>query len=507
MKQLLCMEGITKRFPGVVALNEASLCVGEGEIHALLGENGAGKSTLMKILSGAYTRDAGTITFDGTPISGYSPRKAQEMGISTIYQELNLVPHLTVAENIFISDLPVNKLGRVNWKAMHKNAQELLDSFGAGISSFSIIRDLGVAQQQMVEVAKAISQKAKIIIMDEPTAPLTKHETGILFEIIRKLKAENVSIIYISHRLEEIKEICERATIMRDGCTVFAGDVSDMSLDFIIRQMVGREMKEQFPKETISIGGPIFRVENLNCGNVLHNISFSLNAGEVLGIGGLVGAGRTETARAIFGIDIPDSGEMFVKGKRVQIKSPKDAIANGIGFVTEDRKGQGLVPMRSCTENIALPALDHFMRMTGLDLRREKQECAQYVRQLNIKTPSLDQKVRNLSGGNQQKVVLAKWLISNCDILILDEPTRGIDVGAKYEVYNIINAMARQGKAIIMISSEMPELLGMCDRIVIMHGGSITGEMDRGEATQSRLMYYAAGGDKLKGAADFHEFI
>ena len=294
---------------------------------------------------------------------------------------------------------------------------------------------------------------------------------------------------------------------MRDGCTVFAGDVADMSLDFIIRQMVGREMKEQFPKETIAIGEPIFRVENLNCGNVLHNISFSLNAGEVLGIGGLVGAGRTETARAIFGIDKPDSGDLFVKGKRVQIKSPKDAIANGIGFVTEDRKGQGLIPMRSCTENIALPALNQFMRTTGLDLRKEKQECAQYVRQLNIKTPSLEQKVRNLSGGNQQKVVLAKWLISNCDILILDEPTRGIDVGAKYEVYNIINAMARQGKAIIMISSEMPELLGMCDRILIMHGGSITGEMDRSEATQSRLMYYAAGGDKLKGASDFHELI
>ena len=507
MKQLLCMEGITKRFPGVLALNEASLCVGEGEIHALLGENGAGKSTLMKILSGAYTRDGGAITFDGISISGYTPRKAQEMGISTIYQELNLVPHLTVAENIFISGLPVNKLGQISWKHMNKDAQALLDSFEAGIRSDSLVRDLGVAQQQMVEVAKAISQKAKIIIMDEPTAPLTKHETDILFGIIRKLKAESVSIIYISHRLEEIKEICERATIMRDGRTVFTGDMANMSLDFMIRQMVGRELKEQFPKETVPIGETIFRAENLRRGTVLRDISLSLNAGEVLGIGGLVGAGRTETARAIFGIDALDSGELFIKGRRVQIKSPRDAIANGIGFVTEDRKGQGLIPMRNCTENIALPALRRFMRAGGLDLRREKQECGRYVRQLNIKTPSLEQKVRNLSGGNQQKVVLAKWLISNCDILILDEPTRGIDVGAKYEVYNIINAMAREGKGIIMISSEMPELLGMCDRILIMHGGSITGEMERGEATQSRLMYYAAGGDKLKGAADIHEFI
>ncbi len=497
MSDLLQMSGITKRFPGVLALDRASLQVRKGEVHALLGENGAGKSTLMKILSGAYTMDAGKIIFDGREIAIHTPKQAQEMGISIIYQELNLVSQMSVAENIFLSSLLQKNPIKIDWKLIYKRAAELLGQLDVDIDVYARVSTLGIAQQQMVEIAKALNHDAKIIVMDEPTAPLTDRETRKLFKTVERLKASGVSVIYISHRLEEVMEIADRATIMRDGCTVGSVNIAETSINELIQKMVGHALTEQFPERHAKIGDVVFQVENIARKGTIRDVSFSVRSGEVLGICGLVGAGRTETARAIFGVDPKDGGKVYVDGKPVRITCPRDAINAGIGFVTEDRKGEGLILIRDCKENISLVALKKFARGFHLNLHAETGGCKDFVNKLRIKTPSLAQKTLNLSGGNQQKIVLAKWLMSDAKIIMLDEPTRGIDVGAKVEVYNIINEIAASGKAVVMISSEMTELIGMCDRIVVMCRGSITGELEKQSFSQEKLMYLAAGGDEF----------
>jgi ribose transport system ATP-binding protein len=488
------MTGITKQFPGVLALDKVNLTVREGEVHALLGENGAGKSTLMKILAGAYTKDSGEIEVFSQKVELGAPRRAEELAISIIYQELNLVGALSVAENIFMGRLKTSGAVHVNWRNINAEAERLLRELDIDIDVRQQVRHLGIAQQQMVEVAKALSKDARIIIMDEPTAPLTNRETENLFRVIRKLKANDVSVIYISHRLEEVKEICDRATIMRDGKTIIEGRVADWSMDDIIRYMVGREIKEKYPRIEKRIGEEaILRVEGLYSGDKVKDVSFAVHAGEILGIGGLVGAGRTEMARSLFKLDKNTGGNIYIHGKLRRIAKPRDAIAAGIGFLTEDRKSEGLVLKMNVGENITLATLKNFTRLFHLDPGKEQKTIGDYIGKLAIKTPSSKQLANNISGGNQQKIVLAKWMLSHCDVLIFDEPTRGIDVGAKIEVYNIINRLATEGKAILVISSEIPELLGISDRILVMARGRISGELRREEATQEAVMTLATG--------------
>lgn len=493
---ILQMTDITKRFPGVMALDHVSLRVKAGEVHALLGENGAGKSTLMKILAGAYVKDEGEIEVFSRKTELGDPKAAENLGIGTIYQELNLIPTLTVAENIFLGRYKMSNRIQVSWKKVYEEAEALLKDLEVDVKGTDYIRDLGIAQQQMVEVAKALSMNAKIIIMDEPTAALTARETENLFCIIKKLKESGVSIIYISHRLEEVLEMCDRATVMRDGCTIQELNIADVTMDEIIHLMVGRELKDKYPRIEKEVGEELFRVDNLCAGSKVQNVSFSVRKGEVLCVGGLVGAGRTETVRAIFGLDAKTDGRIFIEGREWAIKNPKDAIRAGIGYVTEDRKGEGLILKLGVDDNITLAALDGFRKGVHLNLGKEKNTVREYVKKLNVKTPSIYQKVENLSGGNQQKVVLAKWLLSKCKVLILDEPTRGIDVGAKIEVYNLINELAREGKAILVITSEIPELLGICDRVIVMARGRMSGSLSREEANQESIMTLAVGAEE-----------
>ena len=490
------MRHISKQYPGVRALDDVSLSVGKGEVHALLGENGAGKSTMMKILAGAQPKDSGDILLNGAMANIDSPQKAMDLGISIIYQEFNLVPYLSAGENIFLGREPRATLpGFVDFKTLYKEAQSVIDKLGVKLDARTPVNQLSVAQQQMVEIAKATSKKSKIIVMDEPSATLTEHELQSLFALIRQLKSEGVSIVYISHRLEEVFEVCDRATIMRDGHHIATKEVADLTREEIIRLMVGRELKEAIPKVAVAPGPPALTVKNLTRKGVLHDISFTVHQGEVLGIAGLVGAGRTETARAIFGADPIDGGTVELFGKAVKIRSPQDAIRQGIGLVTEDRKQQGLVLGMAVRENNTLANLD-ILSTLGFIRRKEEREVAEkYRADLSIKTPTIEQAVQNLSGGNQQKVVLAKWLYTGSKVLIFDEPTRGIDVGAKSEIYKLMNELAAKGVAIIMISSELPEVLGMSDRILVMHGGRITGELSRADATQEKIMHLATGGE------------
>ncbi|MCX6168138.1 MAG: sugar ABC transporter ATP-binding protein [Ignavibacteriales bacterium] len=489
---ILELCNIRKSFPGVVALDNVDFKLHEGEVHVLLGENGAGKSTLVKIISGASQKESGEIFLYGSKIDIKSPKHARELGIGIIYQELNLIPSLTAAENIFLGRESTDMIGVIDQKSHISSSQKILNELGIDLDCNIPIKNFGIAQKQMIEVAKALSLKTKILIMDEPTSALSKTEIKQLFDAIRKLKEKGVSIIYISHRLEELFEIGDWITVLRDGKWIDTKRIDETSNAELISLMVNRELKELFPKHNSKIGNEILRVENLSIKGSLKKINFSLHCGEILGISGLVGSGRTELARALFGVDKIDSGEIYIKGKLVNIKSPSDAIDNGIGFLTEDRKSQGLVLILTVKENISLANLDSFSKLGVINFKKEKEEAEQYQKSLRIKTPGLNQKAINLSGGNQQKVILAKWLSSKSDILIFDEPTRGIDVGSKVDIYHLMNRLAEQGVAIIMISSELPEILGMSDRILVMHQNEIAGEILE-NATQEKIMQYAVG--------------
>jgi ribose transport system ATP-binding protein len=493
---LLRMRGISKRYPGVIALENVDFDVLPGEVHALVGENGAGKSTLMKILAGAELRDEGEILISGKPAPIHSPQDAMGLGINIIYQEFNLVPHLSAAENIYLGREPGAAIpGFINFRKLYGDAQSVMDSLGVPVDVRSEVSRLSVAQQQMVEIAKATSRNSLIIAMDEPSATLTEHELQNLFELIKKLRSQGVGIIYISHRLEEIFGICDRVTVLRDGHHIGTMRIQDTNREEIIRMMVGRELKESIPKRPSPRGEPLLEVRGLTRKGVFEDITFTVHRGEVLGIGGLVGAGRTEVARAIFGADPVDAGEMTFNGKRFRPRSPGDAIDTGIGLVPEDRKSLGLILNMVVRENTTLAHLDALTMLGFVSRRKEREVSEGYTRDLRIRTPSIEQEVKNLSGGNQQKVVLAKWLFTQSQLLIFDEPTRGIDVGAKVEIYELMNDLVAKGAAILMISSELPELLGMSDRILVMHEGRLAGELPRSEATQERVMHLATGGE------------
>ena len=493
---LLEMRSITKRFPGVLALSEVDFDVHKGEVHALVGENGAGKSTLMKILSGVYERDSGDVIFKGQPVAFRNPRQSQLAGITTIYQELNQVPYLSVTENIFLGTELTRGGVALKWSEMHQQARDLLAKLHLDIDPRTLVGRLGVGMQQMVEVAKALYHKADLIIMDEPTSSLSIREINDLFNIVRELKAEGVSVIYISHHLEETFRISDRTTVLRDGHLIKTQPSADLNVDRLIRLMVGRDLSEQFPKEIVVRGDEVLRIEGLNQGATLRDINFSAYAGEVLGIAGLVGAGRTELVRAIFGADPIDSGTFYLDGKKVNIKSSRDAVHNGIGLLTEDRKRQGLFLQMTVRENITISVLERLTRGLTTNRKREAELSQQYIDSLAIKTSGQDQLAINLSGGTQQKVVLSKWLVTKPRVLIFDEPTRGIDVGAKVEIYRMMNNLAKQGVAILMVSSELPEILGMSDRIMVVTAGRIRGFLNRDEASEQRIMELATATDR-----------
>ena len=489
---ILTMKGIDKAFPGVHALDHVDLEVRKGEVHALMGENGAGKSTLMKVLTGIYKKDSGTITYEGKEVELHNTREAQDAGVVIVHQELNMLGHLTVAQNIFIGR-EFKKGIRIDDKKMNEEARKLFDRMHIDIDPTETMSKLTVGKQQMCEIAKAISHEAKVIIFDEPSAALTEAEIEELFKIIRDLRAQGMGIVYISHRMDEIKVITDRVTVMRDGSYVGTLITKDCTKDDIINMMVGRVIYEDpKTKNMTPPGAPVvLKVDHLNAGKMVQDVSFELHKGEVLGFSGLMGAGRTETMRALFGADPIDSGDIYVNGQKVTIKSPQDAVKHGIGYLSEDRKRYGIVVQKSVAENTTMADLDEFSNGPFINKKKEKEVAEKFVDSLATKTPSVDQLVVNLSGGNQQKVVIAKWLTRNCDILIFDEPTRGIDVGAKNEIYKLMNQLAAEGKAIIMVSSEMTEILRMSDRIVVMCEGKKTGELDISEATQENIMNMA----------------
>ena len=489
---ILTMKGIDKSFPGVHALDHVDLEVRRGEVHALMGENGAGKSTLMKVLTGIYTKDSGTITYEGREIEFHNPKEAQEAGIVIVHQELNMMNHLTVAQNIFIGR-EFMKGAMIDDARMNAEAKKLFDQLGISIDPAEKMGNLTVGKQQMCEIAKAISHKAKVIIFDEPSAALTEAEIDELFKIIRDLRDKQLGIVYISHRMDEIKVITDRVTVMRDGGYVGTLITKDCTKDDIINMMVGRVIYEDpKTKSMVAPGAPVvLKVEHLNAGKMVQDVSFELHKGEILGFSGLMGAGRTETARALFGADPKESGDIYVNGKKVNIRSPKDAVALGIGYLSEDRKRYGIIVDKSVAENSTMANLKNFVKGIFINKKEEENVTKTYIQRLNTKTPNTDQLVVNLSGGNQQKVVLAKWLVKDCDILIFDEPTRGIDVGAKSEIYHLMNELVAQGKSIIMISSEMTEILRMSDRVVVMCEGRKTAEIDIADATQENIMHAA----------------
>ena len=488
---LLEMTGIQKYFPGVHALNNAQLEVNRGEVHALVGENGAGKSALMKILTGIYKKDAGSIKFHGQEIEILNPKQAQKFGIGIIHQELNLMPHLTVAQNIFIGKEPMKGLF-LDEKRANDEARKMLLALHVDIAPTTIIGSLSVAKQQMVEIAKALSYDNEILVMDEPSAALTENEIQELFNVIRDLKKRGHGIIYISHRLDELPQISDRITVMRDGQYVNTVITEKVTKGEIISMMVGRTIYEQpKTKSSVKAGTPVVLEAKHLIGNNVKDVSFKLYKGEILGFAGLIGAGRTETVRALFGADPLESGEIIINGKAVTIKSPSDAIKDGVCYLSEDRKAFGLAIGLSVRDNCVMADLDSFMNGFLTDDKKIDEKTNEYVQKIEIKTPSVKQLVKNLSGGNQQKIVIAKWLIKNSDILIFDEPTRGIDVGAKQEIYRLMNTLVEEGKSIIMISSELPELLRMSDRIAVMCEGKLTGEMDISEATQESIMSLA----------------
>ena len=490
---MLEMVGIRKQYPGVLALDDVTFDLRAGEVHALVGENGAGKSTLMKVLAGAERPDAGEIRLRGEHLRLASPLEGLQAGISIIYQEFNLVPSMSVEENIFLGRQPTLGAGLVNWRAMRQRAQALLAALEANFEPGALVETLSVAQQQMVEIAKAVSEDAQVVVMDEPTATLTEREIDHLFALIRRLREQGKGIVYISHRLDEIDALADRVTVLRDGRWVTTAQRGELDRDAMIKAMVGRELTSQFPKRAAELGDNVLEVRGLTRRGAVHDVSFAVRAGEVVGLAGLVGAGRTEVARLIFGADPLDGGEVLIDGQPVKVRHPADAVRHRIALATEDRKHQGLVLGMVVRENTTLANLGE-VSASGF-IRRGKEIAATegLVRDLDVRTPSIEQTVRNLSGGNQQKVVLAKWLFTDAKLLLFDEPTRGIDVGAKHEIYELMNALAAKGVAILMISSELEEILGMSDRVLVMHEGRLMGELSRAEATPEQVMRLATG--------------
>ena len=488
---IVSMDNICKSFPGVKALDHVKFELRSGEVMALLGENGAGKSTLMKILSGVYTRDEGRMEIFGKEYGDLNPKLAQEAGVAIIHQELNMCRHLTVTENMFLGREKKKGLVLSNGE-MEAEAAKILGELKIDINPRQTVGDLPVSKQQMVEIAKALSTDAKILIMDEPTSALTAKEIEDLFRIIRDLKAKGCGIVYISHRLEELAHIVDRVTIMRDGQYITSMNFKDATMDEIIANMVGREIKEKFPRVSCKVGKKVFEVKDLNAGRMVRDVSFSLYEGEIVGFAGLMGAGRTETTRAIFGVDPKESGEIYLDGKEIKISNPNDAIRAGIVLAPEDRKKDGLCTKLSIRHNIALPNLDLLCNRFGVVSRsKEDAMCSEAVRNLRIKTPDVEVNAGNLSGGNQQKVVVGKWLARDSRVVIFDEPTRGIDVAAKVEIYNLMNELKKQGIAVMFVSSEMPEVMGIADRIIVMCDGRITGELDAREASQNEILTLA----------------
>lgn len=483
---ILTLKNITKEFPGVKALDDVTINIERGTIHGLVGENGAGKSTLIKILAGIYQPNKGEIILDGKPCRFNSPIEARRAGISVVHQEIKLAEPLSVAENMFLGNVQL-KNGLVDWKGMRRRAREIVEDLGMDIDINAQVSSLTVAKKQIVEIMHAINNNSRILIMDEPSAVLTDRELEVMFRIVKQLRDEGITIIYISHRLDEIFGLCSNVSVLRDGCHIDTIPVASVDRQGLINMMVGREMGQEYPKEVGNVGGTILEVKNLSRG-ILQDISFEVKSGEVFGISGLVGAGRTELARAILGIDKPESGEVYVRGKKVHYRTFADAIRDGLGLIPEDRKLQGLVQIMSVKRNTTLVNMKRVLHAGVISSSLEEKLSKEYADKLHVVTPSMETEVQYLSGGNQQKVVIAKWLFQNSEILFLDEPTRGIDVGAKAEIYRLINRMAKEGKTIIMISSEMPELLGMCDRIMVMHEGHKMGELNAAEATQAKIM-------------------
>lgn len=492
-KVLLEMKGIGKTFPGVKALEGMNLTIREGQVHALLGENGAGKSTLIKILSGAYTKDEGEIFFEGQPVDIRGPQDAQALGISTIYQEFNLARDLTVAENIFLGHLPTKGIS-VDWARVKERSREILDTLGVTFSVDALTSSLSVAEQQLVEIAKSLNRKTRILIMDEPSAVLGEKDLEKLFQVVRSLQAQGIGIVYISHRLKEIFELADQVTVLKDGRYIDTRNVSEVTMDDLVKLMIGRDLKDVYPKRAPTPGEVLLEVKNVSRTKLVHDVSFELRAGEIVGFAGITGSGRTELVRTIFGAD-PYTGEMRIAGKPYKARSPADAISHGVALVTEDRKAQGLFLKLNVAFNTTISGLKYLCRFGILQLPKELALVKKMIQELSIKTPGPNFIVVNMSGGNQQKVVLARWLSIGTRIFIMDEPTRGIDVGSKSEIYQIMDGLTKKGVGIIMISSELPEVLGMSDRIMVMRQGTIVKELSRAEASEEAIMKYAVGSE------------
>lgn len=499
------VEHISKSFPGVRALTDIDFAVRKGTVHALCGENGAGKSTLMKIINGIYRADEGQIYIDEKPVEIKNPIQARSYGISMIAQELNYVPDLTVEENIFLGRLPTNKLGKVNWKTVRREAKRFLEEQNLPYAPWQTLRTLTVSDIQMLEIIKAITNNAQIIIMDEPTSSISQKEADLLFKRLNELRDKGVSIIYISHKMEELFAIADDITVIRDGSVIATHRVEDIlpanatkeqiadATNLIISEMVGRKLDNAYPKETIPLGDYDLEVEGFSRKNLFENINFNVRKGEIVGFAGLVGAGRTETMRAVYGLDPHDAGKVKIKGKEIPVKDPKTSINNGLIMLSEDRKEYGLIPVRSVMENASVANLHSYIYGGYVHKGKERQEVTEYFKKMNVRTPSLETPISSLSGGNAQKVLLARWMLCQPEVMILDEPTRGIDVGAKFEIYKLMTDIVKEGKSIIMVSSELAELIGMCDRIYVMCQGHITGCLTREEFSQEKIMMYATG--------------
>ena len=488
---MLQMKNISKTFPGVKALSNVSLDLEAGDILALAGENGAGKSTLIKILSGAYSLDEGEIWIDGEQITKTSPSLMIEKGVAVIYQELMLVPHFTVAENLFHGRYPTNKYGKIDYRKINEDTARIMEKLNLPVKPTERVADLSVAKRQMVEIGKALSRNAKIIVLDEPTAVLADSELEGLFKIVRQLSEQGISFIYISHRLKEIFELCNKLLILKDGCFVEQGAVKDYDTDLLIRKMVGRDMSDIYPKRDSEIGEVVLKVDGLTTEGVLDHVSLELHRGEILGLAGLAGAGRTETVRAIIGADPHDSGSIELFGKEVHFKNVREALDAGLGIVPEERKTQGLLLKQDVLFNTTMPSLKQFSHGTTISPKKELEVTNDFIRLFNIRPFNPHIRCENMSGGNQQKVVLAKWIAAHCRILLVDEPTRGVDVGAKREIYEILNDLIAKGLSIIMVSSELPELIGTCDRIMVMNEGRVTGVLNKDQFMEETIMAYA----------------